>query len=970
MRKPAPADAQVAAFSSQPVAHLEALHRLADLARRALHVRAALLLHAQEEQVFCVGWSGVTWRVSTRAPLWLWDALGAVLQEGRDFHTAEVKPADDALLGWARSCLCVPLRTADFAGAWVVLDAAPRIWTPDDAHVLRDTAEASRTLFLAAPALATVEQAAAGQPSSSEIQQSDLQKLVDDAVLSVRAHVGALFYDAPAAGQGTPPNEHLALRVVSGASYTLFPSALARRVLLDAPPSGGALRLLNVEDPAALGLGALPVRSVLLVPVRRGPGQICGALLFGHHKSEHFSAADTQSALAIARQTAVLVDNARLYEQSRRAESLLREELMFSAAVANSLAEGVVAFTLDGRITFANAAAAELLQVSEAQLVGRDLHTFMRCEHTPGDLQACVVFSAVRQGRTLRSHECPFSKRDGGTMLTSCSVAPIAGEQGACGAVLAFHDMSEHKAQQQTLLFQKSLLESQTEASVDGILVVSNEGKVLLYNSRFVVLWKVPPELAAQRSDEKLLAQVNDQIADPAEFRARVDHLYRNPYEASQEKVALKDGRIFDRYSAPVKGDYGSLYGRVWFFRDISDEMRALRQVEELAQELSAQQQWLNNLLNLLPVPVLLLDAQKVQVVFANKAADRFAAGVFPKVSLAEAHLPSELAPFATTFGPPAMRAAAGERFSGWVSDWSRGSSNKTLLLHSERLPESPGHRAVVVLAFDDVTELKRIQSELQRSVRVRDEFLSIASHELKTPVTALHLQIQSVLRAGERGASSGAVGYEWLTSRAEWVVGKITRAETQVMRLIRLIDNLLDVSRITAGRLEFEPEAVDLGQMTADVVDRLRDEAVRVGCELRVDMEPNVVGIWDRLRLEQVVTNLLTNALKYGSGQPVELRVRATANDTGSLTVRDYGIGISPDNQARIFERFERAVSERQYGGLGLGLWITRQIVEALKGRVYVESGPGQGSVFTVDLPRTPPPDSDAPPAPAAPAD
>lgn len=964
---PPPSRVQAASSSTPLDSHLDALRRLASLARLALRVRAVLLLHEQGDQAFCVAWDGVAWGVSMGAPAWLAQVLRDALQAAPQVHIAQVVPQQDVMLGWARACLCAPIRTADFQGAWVTLDATSRVWTPDEAAALCDASEAAQALFLAAPALATLEPAAASLPAPGENQQGELQKLVDEAVLSVGAHVGALFYDT---GQSLESATQLPLRAVAGASSTLFPSSLLRSKLTDGLPPGGALRLGNVEDPGALGLGALPVRSVLWVPVRRHPTDgVRGALLLGHHQSDAFSDRDAQSAQAVARQAAVLVENARLYEQSRRAEILLREELEFSAAVANSLGEGVLAFTVEGRITFANAAAAELLQVSEAQLTGRDLHAFMRCEHAAADLQRCAVFAAVREGRTMRGHECLFSRRDGAAMLTSCSVAPIAGEQGASGAVLAFHDMSEHKAQQQTLLFQKSLLESQTEASVDGILVVSNEGKVLLYNSRFVTLWRVPLELAAQRSDEKLLAQVNGLISDPGEFRSRVDHLYRNPYEASQEKVSLKDGRIFDRYSAPVKGDYGSLYGRVWFFRDISDEMHALRQVEQLAQELSTQQQWLNNLLNLLPVPVLLLDPRQMQVVFANKAADRFAGGVFPKLCLGGDALPPELGPFATTFGPPAMRAAAGERFSGWVSEWARGASNKTLLLHSELMSESPGHRAVVVLAFDDITELTRIQSELQRSVRVRDEFLSVASHELKTPVTALHLQIQSVLRAGERGVSGGGAGLDWLTSRAEWVVGKITRAETQVMRLIRLIDNLLDVSRITAGRLEFETEEVDLGQLTADVAERLREEAVRVGCELRLDMA-SVVGTWDRLRLEQVVTNLLTNALKYGSGQPVELRVRFTAADTASLTVRDYGIGISPENQARIFERFERAVSERQYGGLGLGLWITRQIVEALRGRVYVESGPGEGSLFTVDLPRVPPPDSDAPPAPTTPAD
>jgi signal transduction histidine kinase len=201
-----------------------------------------------------------------------------------------------------------------------------------------------------------------------------------------------------------------------------------------------------------------------------------------------------------------------------------------------------------------------------------------------------------------------------------------------------------------------------------------------------------------------------------------------------------------------------------------------------------------------------------------------------------------------------------------------------------------------------------------------------------------------------------GAPPPEPVSLSRDWVGAKIGRAEGQVERLIRLIENLLDVSRITAGRLELIPEEADLAAVVSDSVERLRDEAARSGSELRLVAPEPLLGLWDRVRMEQVVTNLLTNAMKYGSGKPIDVRAEPSANGGIRISVRDYGIGIPPHNQARIFERFERAVSERQYGGLGLGLWITRRIIEALEGDIRVVSAPGEGSIFTVELPRARP--------------
>ncbi|MCY1014631.1 sensor histidine kinase [Pyxidicoccus sp. MSG2] len=235
-----------------------------------------------------------------------------------------------------------------------------------------------------------------------------------------------------------------------------------------------------------------------------------------------------------------------------------------------------------------------------------------------------------------------------------------------------------------------------------------------------------------------------------------------------------------------------------------------------------------------------------------------------------------------------------------------------------------------------------RLYAQAQRAIRLRDEFLSVASHELKTPLTPLALKLQGMKRS---------LPVESLGDAAERMRGDLELAQRQVRRLAELVDGLLDVSRIRAGRLQLELESVDLSALVRELVARYEPQAQRAWSRIFLEADPSILGRWDRSRLEQVVSNLLSNALKYGAGKPVHVQV-AASEKTARLVVRDEGIGIEPQSLHRIFQRFERAVSERHYGGLGLGLYITRQIVEAHGGCVGAESAPGQGATFTVTLP------------------
>jgi signal transduction histidine kinase len=203
------------------------------------------------------------------------------------------------------------------------------------------------------------------------------------------------------------------------------------------------------------------------------------------------------------------------------------------------------------------------------------------------------------------------------------------------------------------------------------------------------------------------------------------------------------------------------------------------------------------------------------------------------------------------------------------------------------------------------------------------------------------------------RGLGRGAGNAPFVRSPEERKT-KLEKAARQVERLSELLDELMDVSKIRERLLRLELEDVDLAAVARDVVRRLTGQAGRPRGSIQLQAPAAVVGKWDRFRVEQVVTNLVANALKFGGGKPVELCVEGEGS-CGRLVVRDRGIGIAREDIERIFKHYEQAISSRAYGGLGLGLFIAREIVEAHGGSIHAESQPGEGSTFTVALPRAP---------------
>jgi signal transduction histidine kinase/PAS domain-containing protein len=541
---------------------------------------------------------------------------------------------------------------------------------------------------------------------------------------------------------------------------------------------------------------------------------------------------------------------------------------------------------------------------------------------------------------------------------------------------LAIARLSELRSMELSLERALSLSRSAINACAEGVLIVNPDGHIAAYNRRFVEMWRIPPEVVRVRNDDLALSFVLDQLSDPDAFMRRVRELYHTPEATSVDLLPFKDGRVFERISHPQRLG-NRIVGRVWSFRDVTAQVRAeserdrlLARSEEVrrnAQRAERRAGFLANASRLLAS----LDYRSALVSVA-----RYVAGTLGDWCLIDLFEGTESRRIGSAHVDPTKRSGLEERASpaGSVEVALSGrpgvfSPPPASAVQCQLLGRGP-YLAVPLVAQGEslgVLTLGRVESgswydsadlslaeELaaraalavenarvyegaRAGLRARDQLLSVASHELRGPLTALSISVE------------GLRTHRLDEEPAKKALGIIDR---QMKRLAHLVDDLLDVTRIRAGVLNIETEDVDLADVVRAVVVRTEPEWQRAGSEIHLALTDGLVGHWDRSRLDQVVTNLLSNALKFGRGAPIEVEVTGDV-ERARLKVTDHGIGIAPENLVLIFDPFERAVSQRRYGGLGLGLYIVHTIVEALGGTVRVASDIGHGATFTVELPR-----------------
>jgi signal transduction histidine kinase len=515
-------------------------------------------------------------------------------------------------------------------------------------------------------------------------------------------------------------------------------------------------------------------------------------------------------------------------------------------------------------------------------------------------------------------------------------IEPLVDDSGTIvGCVAAAIDITTQHETTEKLQGSVSLLEATLDATADGILVVDGEGRVTAYNRRFLTLWHVPDSLIETGDDSALLAFVSEQLDAPTAFLDAARHVYAAPEKDSFDVLRFKDGRVFERYSMPQLVAR-KVVGRVWSFRDVTERERLLRRATFLADA--------TRLLASLDVKKALMSVAQLAVPYLGDAC---------AVDLIHERNPQRLLAAGDNDDselPPELHAGVLGGHPGIYTVGFRSHLAVPLMCRDEvvgaltfvaplgrhytkadfELPEELARR--IALSIDNA----RLYEGARKAISGRDEFLSIAAHEIRGPLASIHLAAQGLMR--------GSLPPSGVRTALEVI-------QREDRRLRRFVDELLDLGRIRTGQLHFEVEEVDLGTVVRDVVSRLSGELEQSRSALTIKTDGSLIGQWDRFRLEQVITNLLSNAMRYGEGKPIDITA-ARSGDRATIRIVDHGIGIEPTLLNRIFDPFQRVVESRDYGGLGLGLHIAKTIIDGLGGTISVNSHLGAGSSFTVELP------------------
>jgi PAS domain S-box-containing protein len=490
----------------------------------------------------------------------------------------------------------------------------------------------------------------------------------------------------------------------------------------------------------------------------------------------------------------------------------------------------------------------------------------------------------------------------------------------------------------------------------DGVIATDAAGRIVFLNPVAETLTQWSHEEARGRPLQEVFRIIGEHAREERESPvAKVLREGRVVGLANSTLLIRKDGTELpiDDSGAPIWDEQGTIRGVVLVFRDVTAKKGAAR-------ELAAQSRITRTIAENATLGLFMMDARQ-HCSFMNGEAERLTGFTLAEVQALDRplhdvihHTRPDGSPFPIEECPIDRALPQRMREQGEAVFVHKAGTFYPVAFTASPILEN-GVPVGTIIEVRNIAEEKRREAErtqllqeTRAAVRVRDEFLSVASHELRTPLTPLQLRLEALKSAAEKEPSGDIP--------ATRVIKDVEVAQRQVRRLTELVESLLDVSRLSTGRLQLHLTEVDLAAAAREMVSQLQQQAQNAGCEVRLEAAGPVQGMWDQLRLEQVLTNLLTNAFKYGAGRPIHIRVWAEAGKA-KLQVRDEGIGIDPAHHRRIFGMFERAVSDRHYGGLGLGLYITRQIIESLGGTIHVDSTPGQGASFTVELIQTPPP-------------
>lgn len=414
-------------------------------------------------------------------------------------------------------------------------------------------------------------------------------------------------------------------------------------------------------------------------------------------------------------------------------------------------------------------------------------------------------------------------------------------------------------------------------------------------------------------------------------------------YKLSIDRYGYPEDCYFNFSYSPVPDDDGNINGILVAYVETTELLKKEKDLREAHEQTEKQRQELYNYMMLSPIPTVILEGPDHKYILANPPYEDYIGRMARGKYIREVFRMDELGKFIPLLDKVYREGVpfSGEEYPLKLQDENGVLATNYIDFGFQPYWDTEGNVKGVIVILVDITEKVEARKKIENTLKSRDEFISIVSHELKTPVTSLKLQFQMTKRWIEKGV---------LPTKDKFT--KITNMSLQeVERLSSLIEDLLDASRVHLGKLKYHFEEVDFVSLVRDVVERSSEDINSTDSQIVLETCEEVKLFGDKFRLEQVVLNLLNNSLKYGAGK--EIRIKVSKDENGViLTVTDRGIGIDPKYHKAIFDRFERGDVQNNISGLGLGLYITKQIVLEHGGNISVESELGKGATFTVRLP------------------
>jgi PAS domain S-box-containing protein len=624
------------------------------------------------------------------------------------------------------------------------------------------------------------------------------------------------------------------------------------------------------------------------------------------------------------------------------AERALRQSEARFRTIFEHAASGIALADSQGRFVECNAAFSAIVGYTEAELREIPFASLIHPEDRPDNLaQAQQLLRAERPFFTIENR---YVRKDGEPVWVQKFVSLLPNELGEQAHLVAIvTDITERRENVARLDYQKRLLEALTESVLDGIMIVSPDGRVIQANKRFQEIWNFPPEVIAAGSDEAALTWAAGQTADPAGFLARVAAVYAEPDKPVREELLMKDGRVYDRFGSPIRSGDVRL-GWVWTFRDISERKRAESALRE-------KEAFVRLLLDSAADAFYGVDCEGVTT-FCNAAFLRMLGFtreeevIGRKLHNVIHHSYPDGQPYPVEKCPLYLSAQTGERLHAADEVFFRVDGSSFPVEYWSHPIYRDGELTGAVTTFIDITERRQSELALQKAKReaeeaneAKDRFLAMLSHELRTPLTPVLMTLDAL-----RDDPS-------LTDELRDDLELIHR-NVEIETL--LINDLLDITRITHGKMELRHDAVDVHKAIEQALGISAAELQRKEFVVVKEFAAPEHHCWaDAARLQQVFWNIIINAVKFSAnGGTLRISTRNDSEHRIRIDLTDTGIGIAPELQPRIFEAFEQGDRSGQHGGLGLGLAVAKRIVDMHGGEISVHSaGHDRGTTFSITL-------------------